>query len=351
MAVAVAAAAAMTTATLLIIVYAAVSAAVAFLVVSALTPPLIRLLEGRSMAVRDVNKKGRVMVARPGGPAIVAGMVASEAVLYAFLQLDAILAVIATTSAAFAVGYIDDRRVMGGWFKPAALAVAALPILAIGAYDTDLVFPLFGPVHIPVLYAGLVLSMIVITGNTVNSIDILNGVASGFMAIAGFSLTACLVVLQNYPMALVSLPLGFVSLAFYRYHRLPSRIFPGDSGALALGAMYGAVAIAGGVEVLAAIALLPAILNSFLFLSSMKRIVEHRQVKGAPVKHNSADDLRLRATDDRDAPVTLLRLILAGSGPLSERQAAMAIFRLAAFLGIVAVCTAAMMAMTMAVTT
>ena len=44
---------------------------------------------------------------------------------------------------------------------------------------------------------------------------------------------------------LSSLPLGFVSLAFYKYHKVPSKIFPGDSGALTLGAMYGAIAIVG----------------------------------------------------------------------------------------------------------
>ncbi len=336
---------------MMMVLYAVISAIVAFVVVTVLTPPLIRFLAASNIAVRDVNKKGIVMVPRPGGPVIVAGIVASEMILYVFLQLDAILAIVATTSTAFAVGYIDDKKVMGGWFKPVALAIAALPILFIGAYDTDLVFPFFGPVHIPVLYAGVVLFMIVVTGNTINSIDILNGVASGFMVIAGFSLTACLIILQNYPMALASLPLGVVSLAFYKYHRLPSRIFPGDSGALALGAMYGAIAITGGVEVLAAIILLPAILNSFLFLSSIKRIVEHRQLKAPPVEHNSADDLRLKATCYGTAPVTLLRLILAIHGPLSERQAGMAIFRLAVFLGGLAVCTAAMMVVATATTT
>ena len=55
-----------------------------------------------------------------------------------------------------------------------------------------------------------------------------------------------LLILQNYEIAIASLPLGFASLAFYKYHKFPSKIFPGDSGALTLGAMYGAIAIVGG---------------------------------------------------------------------------------------------------------
>jgi UDP-N-acetylglucosamine--dolichyl-phosphate N-acetylglucosaminephosphotransferase len=280
------------------------------------------------------------MIVRPGGPAIIAGIIASEIVLYAFLQMNEILAILITTSAAFLIGYVDDRKVMGGWFKPATLAIAAIPIIALGTYDSNLAFPLFGTVQIPALYLALIIFMIPITGNTINSIDVLNGVASGFMVIASFSLSICLFIVQNYEIAIVSLPLGFVSLAFYKYHKIPSKIFPGDSGALTLGAMYGAIAIVGGVEIIAAIALLPAVINSFLFLSSVKRVVEHRQIKGKPVEHT--EDFRLKATDDNKAPVTLVRLILAG-GPMSEKQVGYAIFKLALFSGVLAVITAFMM--------
>jgi UDP-N-acetylglucosamine--dolichyl-phosphate N-acetylglucosaminephosphotransferase len=292
------------------------------------------------MTVKDMNKKEDVMVVRPGGPVLIVGIVASELVLYAFLQMNEILAIIITTSAAFAIGYVDDRKVMGGWFKPVALAIAAIPIITLGAYDSDLAFPLFGIVQIPVLYLALIIFMIPITGNTINSIDVLNGVASGFMVIASFSLSICLFIVQNYEIALVSLPLGFVSLAFYKYHKLPSKIFPGDSGALTLGAMYGAIAIVGGVEIIAAVALLPAVINSFLFLASVKKIVEHRQIKGKPVDHT--DDFKLRATSDKSAPITLVRLILAGD-PLSEKQVGYEIFKLAIFSGILAIITAFLM--------
>jgi UDP-N-acetylglucosamine--dolichyl-phosphate N-acetylglucosaminephosphotransferase len=319
---------------------AIISCIIAFFVVFVMTPPLIKFLEKRNLAVKDMNKKEDVMVVRPGGPSIIVGIIASEIILYAFLQMNEILAIIITTSAAFVIGYIDDRKVMGGWFKPVALAFAAIPIIALGTYDSNLAFPLFGTVQIPLLYLFLIFFMIPITGNTINSIDVLNGVASGFMVIASFSLSICLFIVQNYEIAIISLPLGFVSLAFYKYHKIPSKIFPGDSGALTFGAMYGAIAIVGGVEILAAVALLPAVINSFLFLSSVKRIVEHRQIKGKPVVFT--EDSLLKATDDKTAPITLVRLILAG-GSLSEKQVAFTIFKLGIFSGILAVITAFMM--------
>jgi UDP-N-acetylglucosamine--dolichyl-phosphate N-acetylglucosaminephosphotransferase len=318
------------------IIAAAAVSVIAFFTVYFLTPFLIRALEKTNQTVKDYNRKGGAMVPRPGGPSIIAGILASELVLYLFFPMEEIIAIMATTGLAFLVGLVDDKKVMGGWFKPVALAAAALPILLLGVYDSNLAFPLFGEVRIPLLYFPIVIFMIVITGNTINSIDVLNGVASGFMTIASFSLTISLLILQNYEIAIASLPLGFVSLAFYKYHKFPSKIFPGDSGALALGAMYGTIAIVGGVEIIAAIALLPAIFNSFLFLSSMKRIMEHREIKSKPVTKN--DDFKLKATNEKDAPVTLVRLIVS-SKPLTEKEVGFMIFRLALFSGILAIIT------------
>jgi len=313
---------------------------IAFVVVYTLTPILIKSLEGRKMVVKDYNRVGGAMVARPGGPSILAGILSSELVLYALSPSTGILAIILTTSLAFLVGLADDRKVLGGWFKPVALAATAIPIILIGAYDYHLEFPLFGTVKIPELYLALIIFMIPITGNTINSIDVLNGVASGFMTIASFALTISLFIVHNYDIAIASLPLGFVSLAFYKYHKFPSRIFPGDSGAVMLGAMYGAIAIVGHVEIIAAVALLPAVINSFLFLSSVKRIIEHRQLKANPVTHT--EDFKLMATAEKEAPVTLVRLILA-HGPMTEKEVGFAIFKLALFSAALAIITAFMM--------
>ena len=322
------------------IIAAVITSVIAFFVVYLTTPLLIKDLKKRNQTVKDYHRKGGAMIARPGGPSIIAGILASEFTLLVFFPTNEIIAIIITTSIACIVGLIDDKKVMGGWFKQLALGVAAIPIILLGAYDTDLAFPLFGEVKIPLLYLAIIFVMIPVTGNTINSIDVLNGVASGFMIIASFSLTICLLIIQNYEIAIASLPLGFVSLAFYKYHKFPSKIFPGDSGALTFGAMYGTIAIVGGVEIVAAIALLPAVINSFLFLSSMKRIVEHRQIKEKPVELTG--DFKLKATSEKRAPITLVRLILA-QGPLSEKEIGHVIFKLAIFSGILAIISAIMM--------
>ena len=325
-----------------LIIPAIIAIVVAFFSVYGLTPLVIRALEKRNITVVDANKKEKTMVARPGGISIIVGIELSLIILYVFFPISEILAVILTTFFAFIVGLIDDRKTMGGWFKPLALAFCAAPILLLGAYDSNLDFPLFGSVKIPLLYTALVVFMIPIMGNTINSIDVLNGVASGFTTIASFALSICLFILQNYEVGIISLCLSFASLAFYKYHKFPSKIFPGDSGAITFGAAYGSIAIIGGVEVIAAIAILPAIINSFLFLSSVKKIVEHREIKN-PTSHT--DDWKLQTTSENHAPITLVRLLIAKK-PLSEKQIGTEIFKLAIFSGILAIITAFMIGVT-----
>jgi UDP-GlcNAc:undecaprenyl-phosphate GlcNAc-1-phosphate transferase len=262
---------------------------------------------------------------------IMAGIASAEIVLYLLTMNAAVLAVLLSTAIAFAVGYVDDSMVMPGWFKPVAL-LAAIPLIALNVYPGgvhgDSLNLVFGRAFIPLLYIPLIFVIIPITGNTINSIDVLNGVASGFIIIATIPLLVSIVIFGSHEVFLAALPLLFATIAFYRYHKFPSRIFPGDSGTLLLGAMYGAIAIAGSSEIIGVIALLPAVMNSFLFLASVKRIVEHREVKARPTI--LMNDFKLAASPDPAAPATLVRLIVADT-PLGEKEVGHKIFKLGAF--------------------
>jgi UDP-GlcNAc:undecaprenyl-phosphate/decaprenyl-phosphate GlcNAc-1-phosphate transferase len=153
------------------------------------------------------------------------------------------------------------------------------------------------------------------------------------LIIATIPLLASIAIFGSHEVFLAALPLLFATIAFYRYHKFPSQIFPGDSGTLLLGAMYGAVAIAGRSEIIGVIALLPAVMNSFLFLASVKRIVEHREVKTRPTI--LTDDFKLAASTDNTAPATLVRLIVVDR-PLGEREIGHQIFKLATFTALLA---------------
>ena len=321
-----------------LIIYGAAVSAISFFGVLFMTPAAIRSLTAKRKVVPDAHKAEKPPVPRPAGPVIMISIAAAETVLFVLTMNIAVLAILLTTAIAFLIGYIDDSRMMPGWFKPVALLAAAVPlvvfdILQIGEVYGESLNLIFGRAYIPLLYMPLIFVIIPVAGNTINSIDVLNGVASGFLIIAAIPLLASIAIFGSPEIFLAALPILFATIAFYKYHKFPSRIFPGDSGTLLLGAMYGAVAIAGSSEIIGVIALLPAVMNSFLFLASVKRIVEHREVKARPTI--LTDDFKLAASNDSTAPVTLVRLIVVDR-PLGEREIGYQIFKLATFTALLA---------------
>ena len=309
-----------------VLVYATVTSAVSLGIILLAMPAYIRYLRKKGRVVQDYHKESKPSVPRPAGPLLMLAIAAAELTVYAFTASTTVLAILASTFIAFLVGFIDDRKVLPGWFKPVALLAAAIPIVVMQAHSDDLNL-VFGHAYIPLLYVPLIFVVIPVAGNTINSIDVLNGVASGFVIISMIPLLVSVAIFGSQDVLLAALPLLAATVALYQFHKFPSKIFPGDSGTLLIGVMYGAVAIAGRSEVIGVIALLPAVMNSFLFLSSVKRVVEHREVERPTTL---LEDYRLAASKAKGAPATLVRLILA-DGPLDEKTIGIKIFILAAF--------------------
>jgi UDP-GlcNAc:undecaprenyl-phosphate/decaprenyl-phosphate GlcNAc-1-phosphate transferase len=310
-----------------ILIYGIIVSAMSFFITLFGTAKIINWLTAKGEVVQDYHKPDKPSIPRPAGPALVAGIAAAEIVLYLLTWKIKVIAILLTAVISFFVGFADDKKVLPGWFKPVTLIIAAIPLVVLGAHESHLNLE-FGKVAIPLLYIPLILVIIPVAGNTINSIDVLNGVASGFIIIAMIPLLVSIAIFGSNEVFIAALPLLFGTIALYKYHKFPSKIFPGDSGTLLMGAMYGAIAIAGNSEIIGVIAILPAVMNSFLFLASVKKIVEHRKVKSRPVVLN--DDFKLAASKEKNAPSTLVRLLLV-DGPLSEKDIGCKIFKLAIF--------------------
>ncbi len=318
---------------------AAVIVLVSGLLTYLLTRILIKVLRRRGWLVEDAHKPNRPLIPRPAGPALIIAILVGEAILYCFTNDVRVAALSSALLIAGLIGLVDDVKRLKGYYKPLFLIFASLPILLLGAYVPQPIFPIYGKsVRLFIVYPLLVLAALPITANTINAIDVFNGVVSSFVLIATVPLLVAFALRGDWIIFVAALPLLTSTAVFYFFfHRYPSKIFPGDSGTLALGALYGALAICGRAEVVGVIALLPAILNSFFFLSSVRKIVEHREVKERPVK--VLEDFRLAASTSREAPITLTRMILA-KGPLNEVEVARAISILAIIAAALAIITA-----------
>ncbi|MCP8308205.1 MAG: UDP-N-acetylglucosamine-1-phosphate transferase [archaeon] len=318
-----------------LILLASIVFALTFSLTYLFTLALVKTLPKRGSVVEDYHKPSKPKVAWPGGPAILSSILIAELILYFIYGDLRILSIALVTMIAGMIGLIDDKwRLNNGMIKPVSLILASLPILLLDVYVPRPTFPIFGSVRLYYVYPILVLAAIPIVSNATNMIDVLNGALSGFMIITTIPLVFALMLRTDYNIIMATIPLIASSLAFYIFHRYPSKIFPGDSGSLALGAIFCVIAIVGRVEIVAIISILPAILNSFFILSSVKKLIEHRSIKTRPTI--LLPNGQLAASKETSAPVTLVRMILA-DGPLSEREVVSNIFKLSAFSASLAV--------------
>jgi|TARA_B100001750_G_scaffold134263_1_gene106822 UDP-N-acetylglucosamine--dolichyl-phosphate N-acetylglucosaminephosphotransferase len=306
---------------------------ISFIITYILTKLLISLLIDSKREVLDYHKEEKKYVAYPGGPAIILGLISSLLIAIIITNDTRILAILGVVIISSLIGIFDDFKSLGGRKKPLMLLIASLPIIILGAYEPNLDFLFFGAAKLSIIYPLLVLISIPVTANTINTIDVLNGVSTGFVIITSIPLLISLILIGDSNMVLVTLIFMSVCLAFFIFHRYPSKVFPGDSGTLTIGAMYGAIAIVGGVELIGVFAILPAILNSFFYLSSMKDFVEHKNIKVRPTRVLS--DGTIEAESNDNAPITLVRLIVAGN-PSKELSIVNTIFILSIVSAILA---------------
>ena len=254
-----------------------------------------------------------------------------------------LLAYCLVVGSAAIVGAVDDKLKMRGIYKPVLTLLCGLPILIIGliypgqVYTSTLRVPIFGGFHLPVIYPLTILVAISVSSNTVNMLDPLNGSMAGGITIVSVGILIGLILLGgNSTIIFLYACLSFSLLGFYYFNKFPARAFAGNVGQLSIGASIGALAILGKTEIVSIVAIFPNIQNSFFFLSKIRRFTEHRKLTVRPTR--LLDDGRLASSAEPEAPLTLVRTILAGR-PASELDVVHTIFALFAISTSLAIIT------------
>jgi UDP-GlcNAc:undecaprenyl-phosphate GlcNAc-1-phosphate transferase len=202
----------------------------------------------------DARRLHRLPVPRLGGIALFFGMLVPS---LAFLPVEREMrGLLLGAAVATAVGATDDFRGLLWWQKLGGQVVAAAIPTGFGIWIDRFTFPFVG-IHELSVYVGVPVTIVWIVANMnlVNFLDGLDGLAAGVCGIAGA--TFCLIALSlGKPQAAIVSAIVFgATLGFLRHNFYPARIFMGDSGALLLGFVLGAVAIQGLLKTAATVAL------------------------------------------------------------------------------------------------
>ena len=188
-------------------------------------------------------------------------------------------AAVATT-----VGAVDDFRGLVWWEKLGGQVAAAAIPTGFGIWVQRFTFPVVG-VHALPEWVGVPLTVLWIVAimNMVNFLDGLDGLAAGVCAISGF--TFCLIALslgRPEPAILAAVVLG-ACVGFLRHNFYPARIFMGDSGALLLGFILGALSVQGLLKTAAVATLLFPLIVLAIPIIDTSFVVAKRLKYGRPV--------------------------------------------------------------------
>jgi len=307
----------------------------AFIVTFLTTPLVIKLGSSLGISGIDIHKPWKPLVPKTGGLAITLGAVIG--LLLNFSLGGGVLAGVVSLSCliAAAIGFVEDfREEINPKLKPLLLVLSSLPILLAGTFVPRPVIPFLGKTRLYRVYPIMILLSYPIVCNAVNSIDVLNG-SMALTSLPFFAMSMVIFYLRGNYQALILSAIFLASLlAFIPYNKYPAKVFSGNSGSLFVGAAIASMAIVGRIEIAAIIALLPQIMNEMHIIFSLGGIKSAKKFKSRPLK---MENNLLTASEESDAPITLLRMLCA-KAKVDERSAvyAMAIISLfTAFLGLI----------------
>ena len=300
------------------------SAAVAFLVCFAMTPPVKRFAEKIGAvdqpSARRINK---VPIPRMGGLAIFLGFVLT---VLLFVHLSTQVTGILLGAVIIAVmGAVDDIVSLNPWVKLAGQIVAAVVVIRCGVVFSAISNP--NPlsetttIEIGWLSVPLTVLWIVACTNAVNLIDGLDGLAVGVSAISSVTMLVVSLIVSEPVVSLLLAAITGACLGFMPYNRNPAKIFMGDVGSQLLGFVLSTVSILGLFKLHAIITFLVPLLALALPLADTTFAFFRRILHGQSPFHPDRGHFHHR-------------LLAVG---MSQKQAVAVMYGISAVLGLLAV--------------
>ena len=237
----------------------------AFAMTFIIIPWLIPKLRERGMMGVDLNKPAKPRVAEMGGIAVVIGFFAGISVLVAIDGIEDTrifyVSLLAILGAAF-VGILDDIFNLRHRQKAFLPFLLAIPLGA--ALDPVITIPYMGEIDLGPFIIIAAPFAITCAANAGNMLEGFNGLGAGLGVIMAISLVALAIHHDRTDGLYVLLPLIGGLLAFLWFNRYPSRIFPGDTLMLFMGATISVGGMLSGLYAQTVLIFVPMIAEFFL---------------------------------------------------------------------------------------
>ena len=257
----------------------------ALALVVVLTPLVTRLairLGAFDMPGRDRPRVHTKPIPRIGGLAIAVGILVPALI---FLDVDGSLeGIVIGIPVVAAIGLYDDVKGLSASRKLLlVLAAAAIPVIGYDLWFRRIGVP-FASFDVEAwLGIPLTLLWIALVANLVNLIDGMDALAAGIVAIASASFAILAMSFGRVETAALSAIVCGATIGFLRHNYHPAKIFMGDTGALTLGFVLGALAVEGVLKTPATIALAaPLLIMAVPILDTSFVVAKRLKYKRAP---------------------------------------------------------------------
>lgn len=309
---------------LTIFIISAICGILAFIITIFTMPKLINKLKNANIVGTDIHKTSKPIVAEMGGIGILFGFIIgifAGIYLYPSLTFQLIIVLVVILLVGI-IGMVDDLLTLSSKEKFILLFLAGIPLIWIAPPNAGLIYLILIPIALSIV------------SNLTNMLAGLNGIESGLGVIAMTSLTISCLILGKYDIAIISMSMLGALIAFLIYNKHPSRVFPGDTGTLIIGAAIAAIAFIGRVKLIAFIILIPNIIDAAMKFYSAG-VMERQQHKPTEVN----DDGKLIIPDKGFK--SLIRLVL--KKPIAEKEAVRIIWAIGILFGIFGIVVAIIM--------
>ena len=286
-------------------------AAVSFIISLATVYVVSRVRNPRLLAP-DVHKPYRVLVPKIGGVSILAATAFITLMAY-LINDDRLLALGLVTLTVGLIGLADDLR---GLPVSVRVFLPLIPSLIIPVVVHGYIYILLiGHVHNFFVVAFLSMLAVTVMANAVNMLDVMNGIVptSTLMIITVSGLISYMVGFgYALPVTLV-LILTVLPLAIFNWY--PAKVFNGNVGSYALGAMMGAFMVLYNAGTQGVISALPYIINGFLIVITARGFKPRETLKRPVIVNDGV----IHANRVPGSPTTLVKLIVMRR-PKTERE-------------------------------
>lgn len=324
---------------------------IGFLSTYFIIPKIIKLMISRNHTGIDIHKNNRPKIAESGGISILIGFSICAFLLIIFFPNFSNVIIILTLTVILSglIGYIDDRIKLRTRYK-LLLTLLTGAIIFIANYIGFITIqsptiPILGKLRLTVIYPFLAPIVVTVFANTTNMLEGYNGEGSGVSIITLCFLLICGLLWNSSEAILFTITGLAVIIPFYLNNKYPAKLFPGDVGTLSIGAIFAGIALFGSLEAAVFCALFIHVFNSFYVLYSVRGFFESSEIQESKKDVFLLKNDTLKASDQKQAALTLPRLILA-KGDLNEPDLVKNFYAISFVCGLFAIFTTLMMAWT-----